>query len=433
MRLTAIHTPQGAHDILPQEACRKAWVETRISKLFASWGYVPVVTPTMEFFDSLAIGNGPGLAAHTYRFLERDGSTLALRPEITTPIARMVTTRMRDERKPLRLHYVGSVFRYDQLQAGRQREFTQAGVELIGAPGPRADAEIVALAVKAMRSVGLQGFCVDIGHAGFFAGLLAAAQVDAQVQDTLRQKLIERDFVALQETVRQAGVNPDVAQALVALSSLRGGLEVLDQGARLAPNSVSLAALDNLRTVYRLLTELGVADAVAIDLGLVKDLEYYTGLVLEGYTREIGFTLCTGGRYDGLLGRFGYDCPATGFALGVERVLLALERQHNLPDVTPEPAVIVGASPERFGEAAAYADFLRSQGYAVALDVLAAEIAEDDVPGRVQILFTGKDSADGVRVQGSGGVVTKPVGDTDETWRLLQAELLQRLGKKEGR
>lgn len=368
LRLTALHTPRGARDILPQEAAQKAIVEERLASLFASWAYLPVDTPTLEYFDCLSVGNGSDIESQTYRFLERDGSTLALRPEVTTPIARLVSTRLRDKARPLRLRYLSRVFRYDQPQAGRQREFTQAGVELLGASGSRADAEIVALAVEAMRACGLEDFRVDIGHAGFFGGILESAGIDPETQGVLRAALLNRDFVGLESLIGATGVSAAAADALLALTDLRGGQETLARGASLAPNPVSQAALTDLGEVFSLLEKHGVSDQVSIDLGLVKDYTYYTGLVFEGYTREVGFTLCTGGRYDGLLGRFGCDCPATGFALGVDRTLLALERQGHLPTVTACADVQIGAGADRFLEALRLAETLRSWGYSVAVD-----------------------------------------------------------------
>lgn len=366
----ARQTPRGMRDVLPGEQAWKQQIETDLLRLFALWGYAPVATPTFEYTEALERGNGH--SDKLYRFFDRDGSALALRPEVTTPIARLVATRLRDAAFPLRLAYVGSVFRYDEPQAGRHREFTQAGVELIGSDRPEADAEVVAMAVSALAATGLTNFAVDIGHVGYYRGIVDALPLAAEVKLQVRQAVLSRNLVALEEVLAGSGLNRADAERVLALPGLRGDATVLDRAADLVKGTPAeaacLEALANLREILAYVSGHGLAPPVRVDLGLLKDLDYYTGMVLEGYTADLGFSICSGGRYDRLLGRFDFPAPASGFALGVERLLLALVRQR-AKGPSPHAEVVLcweqGAAEQAVRAAAA----LRQRGIRVALEV----------------------------------------------------------------
>ena len=364
-------TPRGLKDFLPKDAARKRAVETALANTFARWGYEEVITPTVEFFESLALGAGPELVEKMYRLFDREGHTLALRPEVTTPIGRVVATRLRDELLPLRLYYVANVFRYEEPQAGRQREFWQAGVELVGATGPAADAEVIALAATALAAAGLEHFRVDIGQVGYFNGILEGAALSEDDRRALRRALLRRDYVALDELLARTGLPADKQRLLRELPRLRGREEAIERAWILADNATSRRAAENLRDIYRALADHGVAERVYVDFGMIKDLDYYTGMVLEGYTPDLGFTVLTGGRYDNLIGRFGYDCPATGFVVGVERLMLALTGQGWDPGRDEgNRRWLLSCDDAGRSRALAAAAALRSRGWQVAVDVV---------------------------------------------------------------
>lgn len=368
LKHTIVQTPKGAKDILPREAYVKSRLEQRAAAFAEAWGYARVYTPTFEFYDALAQGDGPVLADLLYRFVDREGETLALRPEMTIPIARMVATRYRPDEMPLRLYYIGSVFRYAEPQAGRHREFTQVGVELIGAEGPRADAEVVTLAAGLLESLGLASFRLDLGHIGFFQGLVETVN-DRPLAGELKDALLAQDYVRYEAVVRESGLDGDRQRALLTLPVLRGGEEVLDEARSLAKGCPqALAAIDNLAVVYRLVKAYGLADRVAIDLGITKDFDYYSGLLIEGYTPELGFALGSGGRYDHLFGRFGREFAATGFAFGVERLMLALDRQ-GWREHQPPAEVLLTAGDEEQATLFELAAALRRRGVRVEVDV----------------------------------------------------------------
>src|SRR6266545_2090577 len=317
--------PKGAKLYLP-EAAQKRVVEERLLGVFRRWGYREVVTPAYEYFDVIAQGTDHEVQERMFKMVDREsGRLLALRADITPQIARIVATRMRDEPKPLRLAYVGNVFRYDEPHVGRYREFYQAGVELVGLPNPEGDAEMIAMTVEGLQALRLERFQIDVGQAEFFRGILEDLGLDEATAGELRSTLGRKDISALERIVTGLGAPAAVGELLLALPVLYGRADVLDRAERLVKNPRSEAALKNLSEVYRLLTLYGLADSVLLDLGEVSGFDYYSGVHFEAYVSGLGAPLAGGGRYDHMLARFGYDCPATGFAFEVGRVLLAME------------------------------------------------------------------------------------------------------------
>ncbi|MBV8074576.1 MAG: ATP phosphoribosyltransferase regulatory subunit [Candidatus Eremiobacteraeota bacterium] len=310
--------PAGVRDWLPDELARKREIEQKMRAVFGRWSYQEVQTPGFERFDVLEFGLGEALTDQTFRFSDRRANALALRPEMTTPIARLVSTRMRDDPLPLRLSYVAPAYRYEEPQEGRMREFTQAGVELIGSDDVDADAEVLFMAVEALDAVGLSDACFDINDANVVDGVLATLGIPEEKRKECKALIGERNVVAL----RRYG-----EPRLVEYAMLRGEREALERARPLCGTPVSRAALERLSQLLDRASALGIASRVNVDFALLRDLEYYTGFVFEGYVDEIGFSLCGGGRYDNLLPRFGHDVPAVGWTAGIERVLIALERR----------------------------------------------------------------------------------------------------------
>jgi ATP phosphoribosyltransferase regulatory subunit len=304
-----VRLPAGVRDWLPHELARKREIELVMRAAFGRWAYEEVQTPMFERFDVLERGLGYELTEQSFRFNDRRATPLALRPEMTTPIARLVSTRMRDVPLPLRLAYIAPVFRYyDQPQEGRMRELTQAGVELIGAHGVDADAESLFMAIEALDNVGLRDARFDINDASVVDGILEGLGLDGDAALTAKSLMKERNIVAL----RKLG-----HERLVAFAMSRA----------VCRTPQSIAALDGLAELLERAAALGYADRVQIDFALLRDLDYYTGFIFEGYVAELGFALCGGGRYDSLLPNFGFDVPAVGWTAGIERVLIALERR----------------------------------------------------------------------------------------------------------
>lgn len=370
MRPVPTQLPRGARVYLPDEAWRKRHVETLLLQIFGRWGYREIVTPTFEFFDVLSLGTDVGLQENMFKLVDREtGRMLGLRADITPQIARVVATRLRDEPKPLRLAYVTNVFRDDAAQVSRYREVYQAGVELIGLEKPEAEVEIIAMAIEGLRALGLHRFQIDLGHPDFFRGLLDEVRADAAQKRELRRALSRKDSATLARMVDDLETPAPVREALLALPGLVGHESVLDRAATLARNERSQRALGNLSEVYRLLAIYGLADAVLLDLGEVRGFDYYSGLHFEAYVAGFGTSIAGGGRYDQMLGRFGYDCPAVGFAFDVAGLLALMEAQGVRVELPGPDFFIIDFTPEKTA-ALSLARRLRDLGASVARDIV---------------------------------------------------------------
>lgn len=360
----------GTRDFLPHEAQRKRVLENRLATLFANWDYDEVITPTFEYWETVAVASeNNSYGQNMFKFFDQTNRLLVLRPEMTTPMARVAATRLHEADRPLRLAYLANVFRQEEYQAGRQCEFNQAGVELMGVPGAAADAEVIALAVEAMASCGLKDFQISLGHMQFISGLMEESHLSVTQRQKIKQLLMSRDLVALKEVVAQSGLSEAVQQVLLELPLLHGREELLAKARTYAHHAISRQALDELAQLFELLKSYGVSEYVEFDLGMIRDFDYYTGVVFEGYTPGLGFPICGGGRYDKMLASFGTDSPATGFALGLERVLLALERQHIELDIAKK-RIYVGWKESKVQEAIQRAAALRQDGTCVALALM---------------------------------------------------------------
>jgi ATP phosphoribosyltransferase regulatory subunit len=361
--------PEGVRDRLPREARLQRWLSGRLSETFLQWGYREVITPTFEFVEGVLAGAGVlGRREDLYQLFDRRGATLALRPDMTTPIARLVGTRMAGEPLPLRLAYIAPVFRYPRVRAGGAHEVWQAGVELIGSASALADAEVVALACQSLASAGLSGFKLGLGHVAFLAGLFEWAGLNELLIRELKAALVARDLVGYERRLRGADLPAETEAVLLALPTFRGDLAAAEaQFGGLGAPSVE-RALQELGQVMALLEAAGLAGSVALDLSLCHALDYYTGLIFEGHLPGLGSPALTGGRYDALLTEWGGPSAATGFALELDRVMEALERQGRLPTL-PGPDVVLACEPGQELEAMREATRLRAQGLSVEIDL----------------------------------------------------------------
>src|SRR5574337_273313 len=279
--------PKGVKIYLPDEAALKREVEQRLLGVFTRWGYREVVTPTYEYSDVLSLGTDETLQEQMLKLVDRDtGRMLALRADITPQIARIVATRLRDEPKPIRLAYVANVFRYQEPQVGRYREFFQAGVELVGLEKPEADAEMIAMTVEGLQALGLGRFQLNVGQADFFRGILEELKLSRAQGRELQAALSRKDASTLERLVKALAPPASTAELLLALPDLFGREDVLERGVRLVKNPRSERALANLAEVHRLLRAYGLAEAVILDLGEVRGFDYYSGEIGRASCRE---------------------------------------------------------------------------------------------------------------------------------------------------
>jgi ATP phosphoribosyltransferase regulatory subunit len=316
-----------------------------------------------EYYESLAAEAGPQLREEIYRFFDRDGRTLALRADFTIPIARIVATKLYDRTMPLRFFYVGSVFRYEEPQAGVRREFTQAGIELIGAATPDADAEALALAMTTLRTLGLNDFRFTLGNAAYLHALMRDLNLTAVQEAEVREAIRRKSTSELRRQLEAASIDPARKDALACVPTLSGGIQVLDRAPRV--NAEADAAIQHSRAVVARLAALGWENHVTIDLAENRGMAYYTGILFEGFVEGLGFSIVSGGRYDDLIAHFGAPIPAIGFAVGVERALLALHARDDGNRASVSPDVIA-----QWDDDAVRIDAARARGQIVEMDVL---------------------------------------------------------------
>lgn len=384
----ALALPRGFRDILPSEARELYAIRRTLMAAFESYGYVPLEPPTVELAD----GAATSVDEHRLlRFLDRDGSLLALRPDLTTAVARVVAQRYRDARGALRLAYIATVFRQEHSMRGSEREYDQAGVELIGPGGALADVEVVALLADALCACGLADAEIDVSHAGLIGGFLEGLPPDDR--DRALERARAGDLVGFVGSARAAGLAPSWLEQLRDALRYRGPIEpLLARRDALPPRSGS--ALDEMREFAALLDPAGVRLPVRYDLGLVARLPYYTGIVFRATAPGLGSAVASGGRYDGLLSRFGADRPATGFAIAVPHLHQAIVAAGwSVDDGTPLVS-LDGAAP---ADILRVAKALRREGLAVAIGETADSAGRAVV--RLRVL-------DGGRIEHEGRVAT---------------------------
>jgi ATP phosphoribosyltransferase regulatory subunit len=314
--------PPGTRDVLPDEKRELRRLERALCDVFEAKGYGEVATPTIEYDEVLARGDGRTAGA-AYRFFDERGDLLALRSDMTIPIARLAANRFDADSGPLRFFYCSTAYRAVSPQRGQMREFTQAGIELIGAPAPEGTAEVIAVLGDALDAVGLDEAVIGLGDADLYRQLLAEFGVGEDARESVLDRLAVHDMVGLEAELSQIdGIGDAETETLLALPQLRGRPEVLDRARALGGDAVGRATA-RIKATWEAIAELPVAGRVQVDLGLLRDLGYYSGAIVEVYDPALGHILGGGGRYDSLLQRFGRDTPAAGFALYLERLHVA--------------------------------------------------------------------------------------------------------------
>ena len=303
------------------------------------WGYRFVVTPSVEALEVLARGLEPDQQRRLFKITDADGSLLALTAEKTVSVARLAAGKLRSAPLPLRLCYAAPVLSNEAGRFAHRREAYQVGAELIGASGAAADAEVIALAVRCLDAAGLRRYQVDVGHAEFFQGILEGVALTGEARTQVKRTLAARDFVALEKLLEATPLRGAEHELVLQFPALRGGPEILDAAGKLVRNRRSERALEELGLVLELLAAHGLRDTVSLDLGAIRDFDYYTGVIFEGYGQDVGRPLAQGGRYDGLLAKFGRPAPATGFVIHLDLVGEVLARAGHAPGPRLDAAV----------------------------------------------------------------------------------------------
>lgn len=313
--------PRGVQCYFGEEVNRRRKVEAVLAGIMKNWGFQEIILPFFDFLEDFSYGLGSQLGDRVYRFLDRDGSLLALRPDLTTLVAKTVATRMGDHCLPIKLFYSGEVFRQEQVGADRQKEFYQIGLESIGASDTWADVEALLLAVDCLLHLGVEDFKIALGNVGFFAGIVSGLNLSGERADALRSAIDHKDCAWLRKEVDGLNLSNEKRDFLIQLPNYSGGREVLDQALAVVQNARSREALARLTEIQSVIEVLDLGGFLTFDLAEVRGLDYYTGIVFKIYSRSSGFELGGGGRYDNLLAKFGWDLPAVGFSFTLDRLL----------------------------------------------------------------------------------------------------------------
>ena len=322
-----LHTPEGVRDIYNVECGKKLALEGRIKKVFHLYGYHDIQTPTFEYFDVFRKEIGTVPSNELYKFFDKDGNTLALRPDITPSIARAAATLFQDEELPIRLCYTGSTFVNHSNYQGRLRETTQMGAELMGDDSVEADAEMLALVIESMLTLGLKEFQLSVGNVDFFQSLIEDACLDEEAELRVRELINNRNYFGVEEFLDSIQVKRSSKEAFSALNELVGGIDILAQAKNIAPNSKGVMAVKRLEKIYDTLKLYGVEKFVTFDLSMSGTYGYYTGIIFRGYTFGTGDAIVKGGRYDHLLEKFGKESASIGFVIVIDELMNALIRQ----------------------------------------------------------------------------------------------------------
>ena len=353
--------PDGVQDYMPRDCAIKRGLEEKLRQELKANGFKEVETPAFEYFDVFSKGIGAYMQEKMIKFFDLKGRILSLRPDITVPIARMVGTQDMAAGAPLRLFYIQDAYSAGGYTIAQRGEYTQAGAEYIGRAGSGADAEMIAMAIRMMLVSGVRDFKLDIGQVGYFKGIVEDMGLSDDNMEAIRSLVDSKNSIELEFTLDNLGISGDTKERIMALPGLFGGAEVIAEAERLVSNETSLKALANLSEVYDALCKMGYSKYITLDLGMLHKLGYYSGVVFRGLTSELGFPVLSGGRYDTLLGEFGEPAPAIGFAMGIKRILITLERQGRLDEQTEEYTVIA-SDMDSIVQANTHADKLRKQG-----------------------------------------------------------------------
>lgn len=363
-----IYTPEGAQDILFEECFAKRNIEQKIRSLFRECGYYEVETPTLEFYDVFASENGQIPNETMFKMFDQQGRILVLRPDLTVPIARITATKYRNMKFPLRYFYIGNTFRYNELGGGKQKEFTQAGVEIIGVSTPEAEAEVIATAITSLKCTGLDNFQIDIGQIDFFRGIMEETGLSEKEIEQVRVLIDKKDNVGLEELVYTHDIRDDLKELILNIPGLFGSPNVIEKVEEIGLSERTQKAINNLRKVLEILDDYGYGKYVSVDLGMIQSLNYYTGIIFRGFTYGVGFPILTGGSYNNLVGQFGKNCPATGYSLGINMIMGALERQKIETDKPHVDSLICYGEKGR-KNAFKICNKLRNQGLSIEIDI----------------------------------------------------------------
>ncbi len=329
MKERKLLTPANFHDYLGLKLAHKKEVENIIKNIFLSYGYSRVSSPMLEYIDVFE-DIGSIRTKDIFKFIDKDGEILALRSDMTPPIARIVSTNFNKDNLPYRLSYVENIFQSTRNYQGKEKEFTQAGVELIGFNNIESDGEVISMAINSLIESGLEDFKINLGNVKFIRSILSELNLDERKTIKLEKYINDGNFVEVEKFVQKENIVSSEKEILLNLPLLSGGLEVLDKVKYMTKNMTALKALNKLDRLYKVLEDYGLSSYINLDLSMIGHLNYYSGIIFQGYSKSVGYSILSGGRYDNLFEKFGVDLPAVGFAIKINELISALTKQNNI-------------------------------------------------------------------------------------------------------
>ena len=361
MNQNLLHTPDGVRDIYGKECARKLMIEKKIREKLLSYGYEDIETPTFEYFDVFSNEIGTTPSRDLYKFFDKEGDTLVLRPDFTPSIARCAAKYFMEDSVPLRFCYCGNTFTNTSRLQGKLKEVTQLGAELIGDDSVYADAEMIHMVIESLLHTGLENFQVSVGQVEYFKGLCEEAGLEDDVIYVLREYISAKNHYAAENLLIEAGVSEDLRELILATTEGFGNLDAIRSAKARVSNERSVKAIENLEKLYEVLAMYGPEKYISFDLGMLSKYRYYTGVIFKVYTYGIGDAIVKGGRYDTLISYFGKQAPAVGFAAVVDDILEAFSRQKIAMEL-PEGKEILTYTESNFPEVLKKAEELRKQG-----------------------------------------------------------------------
>ena len=360
------HTPEGVRDIYSQECSRKQKLQGKLHRVFHQYGFEDIETPTFEYFEVFSKEVGTIPSRDLYKFFDREGNTLVLRPDFTPSVSRACATYFNPEKEVVSLCYTGNTFINNSSFRGRLKETTQMGVERMGDDSPEADAEILAMTVECLLATGLTEFQVSVGQVDFYKAIFAQTGLSQEEEEELRELISQKNYFGVEELVKNKNMDKSLARVLSQLPQMFGSTEVLEKAKSLTDNPQALKAVARLEEIYELLKVYGYEKYVTFDFAMLSKYHYYTGIIFQAYTYGTGEALIKGGRYNQLMKHFGKPAASIGFAIVVDNLLMALSRQ-KIEMEGEEGVTVITYRKENRIQAIQKAKELRAQGRNVAL------------------------------------------------------------------
>lgn len=361
------HTPEGVRDIYEKECGQKRILKNRIQEVFHHYGYKDIETPTFEYFEVFSKEVGTIPSKDLYKFFDREGNTLVLRPDVTPSVSRACATYFAPNQEIVSLCYTGNTFINSSSFRGQMKETTQMGVEKFGDFSAEADAELIVMTIECLKAAGLSDFQVSIGQVNYFKSLLKEAGLDEYQEEQLRSLISQKNYFGVEDLLAEQNLSEDLVKPLKELPQLFGNVEVLVKAKELTQNAEALQAVNRLEEIYNILKIYGCEKYVSFDFGMLSKIRYYTGITFQAFTYGTGEPLVKGGRYDNLMKHFGCPSPAIGFGINLDGLLLALLRQKIEVPGEEKELLIIEYCAENRTEAILKAKELREKGECVVL------------------------------------------------------------------